>query len=168
MKIGTMDRGIIAAAGSAALLMSAWVFQAIGYAPCAMCLWQRYPHGAAIVVGIFLVVGLRHPIMYLAGAVAAGTTGAIGIYHTGVERDWWEGPTSCTGTGLNLTEMSAVDLLSTEQGPTIALCDQVAWQFLTLSMASWNAIFSLCLMALWALALRRSLSPSSKTVSADG
>jgi disulfide bond formation protein DsbB len=29
------------------------------------------------------------------------------------------------------------------------MCDQVAWQFAGLSMASWNAVFSALLVALW-------------------
>ncbi|MBT8411725.1 MAG: disulfide bond formation protein B [Octadecabacter sp.] len=162
-----MDLGIIAATGSASLLGGAWIFQALGYAPCAMCIWQRYPHGVAIAVGILVLVGLRHPIMYLIGAAAAGTTSALGLYHTGVERDWWEGPTSCAGTGLDLSNMSAADLLSTDTGPTIVLCDQVVWQFLTLSMASWNALISLALTGFWVLALRNSLRGSARPVLAD-
>ena len=39
---------LLAAGGSAALLIAAWTFQAIGYAPCKMCLWQRWPHAAAM------------------------------------------------------------------------------------------------------------------------
>ncbi|MEO0863885.1 MAG: disulfide bond formation protein B, partial [Pseudomonadota bacterium] len=40
-----------AASGSALLLAGAFVFQALGYAPCQMCIWQRYPHAVAIAVG---------------------------------------------------------------------------------------------------------------------
>jgi len=69
-------------------------------------------------------------------------TGAIGVYHTGVERDWWEGPTSCTGSGLT------GDLLSLD-GPQLVMCDQVSWAMLGLSMASWNALFSFGLVFVW-------------------
>ncbi|UWQ95527.1 disulfide bond formation protein B [Rhodobacteraceae bacterium M385] len=146
--------GVVAAAGSGLLLATAWTFQAFGYAPCSMCILQRYPHVAAVLVGILVLLGLRHPVMYLLGAAAAATTGTIAIYHTGVERDWWEGPTSCTGSGQNLSSMDVVDLLSTDAGPTLVMCDQVAWEFLSISMASWNAIGSFGLMLLWIIALR--------------
>jgi disulfide bond formation protein DsbB len=145
--------GIVASAGSLALLLGAWAFQAIGYAPCAMCIWQRYPHGIAIFVGLAVLFGLRHKVVYFIGAVAAATTSGIGLYHTGVERDWWEGPTSCTGTGLDLSTMSAGDLLSTSGLSNLVMCDQVAWEFLSLSMASWNAVFSFVLAGLWIVAL---------------
>ena len=42
----------LAAGGSALLLLGAFFFQYLGYAPCKMCLWQRWPHAAAIIIGI--------------------------------------------------------------------------------------------------------------------
>lgn len=140
----------LAAGGSAALLAGAYMFQALGYPPCAMCLWQRWPHFAAIAIGI-VALKVPGPLLPALGALAAGTTGAIGIYHTGVERDWWEGPTSCTGNG-GLDGLTGSDLLAIE-GPRIVMCDQVSWEFLSLSMASWNAIFSFDLMAGWIFAM---------------
>lgn len=141
----------VAALGSFALLAGAFVFQALGYLPCQMCLWQRWPHVAAIVIGL---VALRINSVWLAllGALAALTTAVIGGYHTGVERDWWEGPASCTGGGGN--GLSG-DLLSLD-GPRLIMCDQVSWDFLTLSMPSWNMLFSLGLCAIWLAAARRS------------
>ena len=122
--------GFLASSGSGLLLAGAWVFQAFGYAPCAMCIWQRYPHGIAIVLGVFFILGLRNRIAYVLGALAAFSTAAIGAFHTGVERDWWEGPTSCTGSGLDLANMSAESLLSTEGTSDLVMCDEVVWEFL--------------------------------------
>lgn len=146
--------GMLAAGGSAILLLAAFVFQTLGYAPCAMCIWQRYPHGVAIAAGALLAVGLSPVGIMVIGAAAAATTSAIGVYHTGVERDWWQGPTSCTGSGLDLSNLSGSDLLpSASSGPsTLVMCDEVAWEFLTLSMASWNALWSAALVGLWLLA----------------
>jgi len=86
------------------------------------------------------------PVLPVLGAAAAGTTGALGVYHTGVERGWWAGPTSCSGGGLD--GLSGMDLLAIE-GPRVVMCDQVSWEFLALSMASWNAVASFGLMAIW-------------------
>ncbi|MFQ1700807.1 disulfide bond formation protein B [Loktanella agnita] len=148
---------LMAAGGSAVLLGGAFIFQLIGYPPCAMCLWQRWPHAAAIVIGTLalLIPGRVLPIF---GAMAAAITGAIGVYHSGVERDWWEGPSSCTGTG-GLDGLSGTDLLAIE-GPKVVMCDQVSWEFLTLSMASWNALFSFALMVLWFIAASKAAGSS--------
>lgn len=142
----------LSAGGSAALLAGAYIFQALGYPPCAMCLWQRWPHFAAIAIGLIALRfgGRALPAL---GALAAATTSAIGVYHTGVERDWWEGPTSCTGGGGGLDGLSGADLL-TIGGPRVIQCDQVSWELFTLSMASWNALFSALLVVGWIMAVR--------------
>lgn len=143
---------LMAAGGSAALLAGAFFFQWLGYLPCKMCLWQRWPHAAAIVIGI-LAFFVPAPALLWLGALAAATTAGIGLYHSGVEQRWWEGPTSCTSTGGGLGGLSGSDLLSTE-GPALILCDQISWSFLNLSMASWNAILSIVLVILWIRAAR--------------
>ncbi|MEM8631601.1 MAG: disulfide bond formation protein B [Pseudomonadota bacterium] len=145
---------LIAAGGSFLLLAAAFAFQALGYAPCKLCLWQRWPHGAAITLGALALV-LPWPILLWGGMAAALTTAGIGLYHAGVEYKFWAGPSSCSGGGsLDLGAMSGADLLSTD-GPTgVVMCDQVAWAFAGLSMASWNALFSFGLALIWLAALR--------------
>lgn len=147
---------LIAAAGSLALLLGAFGFQALGYAPCKMCLWQRWPHGAAIAIGGLVLLFGPLTLLGIAGGLAALTTSGIGVYHTGVERGWWEGPTSCTGAGDTLSGMSGTDLLSVDVPVDIVMCDEVAWAFAGLSMASWNALLSFGLALLWVAALRLS------------
>ena len=144
---------LLAGLGSAALLIGAWTFEALGYAPCKLCLWQRWPHMAAVAIA---ALALWRPARALAalGALAAATTAAIGLYHTGVERDWWEGPTSCSG-GASLGGLSGGDLLATDGPGRVVMCDQVSWEMLGLSMASWNMLASLVLVGLWLVALRR-------------
>jgi len=145
---------LIAAGGSAALLLGAFVFQYFGYAPCQLCLWQRWPHAAAILIGA-IGFGIGGRILPAVGGIAALTTAGIGLYHTGVERKWWLGPASCTGNGDGLSGLSGNDLLSMD-GPKLIMCDQVSWEMFGLSMASWNMVFSLVLVGFWIAALRRS------------
>lgn len=148
-----MDRlRIVLAMGVSVLLLGgAYVFEYFGYAPCTMCYWQRWPHMAAIAIGVIALLLPMRVFGYL-GALAALTTAGIGIFHTGVERDWWEGPSSCTGGG-DLGGLSGGDLLSLD-GPRLIMCDQVSWELLSLSMASWNAVFSLIAVWLWLVAAR--------------
>ena len=120
---------LLAALGSFALLAGAFVFQALGYAPCKMCIWQRWPHGVAIGAGVLVAAFGPLALLGLVGAAGAFVTGAIGVYHTGVERDWWEGPTSCSGSGNGLANMSGSDLLSLDTPVNVVMCDEVAWAF---------------------------------------
>jgi disulfide bond formation protein DsbB len=143
---------LLAAGGSLALLAGAFLFQALGYAPCKLCLWQRWPHAGAIALGLVALV-LPGRIWPALGALAALTTAVLGLYHTGVERGWWLGPDTCTSGPIG--GLSAEDLLAQIEAAPLVRCDEVAWQLAGLSMASWNAILSLVLVALWLVALRR-------------
>lgn len=145
---------ILAGLGSAAMLAAAFAFQHLGgLAPCAMCLWQRWPHAGAIVLGL-LGAAVPSALVTAAGGLAMLGNAGIALYHTGVERDWWEGPTSCSGGGGDLGAMDVADLLNPEIGSGIVMCDEVAWEMLGLSMASWNGLACLALAALWFAAAR--------------
>ena len=144
---------ILATLGSAAMMIGALGFQYIGHMPpCKLCYWQRYPHIAAIAIGA-LALWTGHRMLSALGMLAALATSALGLYHTGVERAWWDGPSSCTSGGVS--GISSEDLMAQIMSAPMVRCDEAPWELLSLSMASWNAIASLGLAALWALALMR-------------
>jgi len=146
---------LLAAAGSLALLLGAFFFQALGYAPCKLCIWQRWPHGLAVGAGALVLLTGPLLIWGLAGALGAITTAGLGVYHTGVEQGWWEGPASCSGTGNSLDGLSGAELLSLDAPVDIVMCDDIAWVFAGLSMASWNAILSYGLALIWVWGITR-------------
>ena len=140
--------------GSAGLLIAALIFQyGLGMAPCALCIWQRWPHLAAVVAGGISLAAPSLPV-FLGGAAAAATSGGIAFYHTGVERGWFEGPTACSGAGA-LTGQSIDDILTFERSFVVVRCDEVPWEMLGLSMASWNGVASFALAGIWLMAARR-------------
>jgi disulfide bond formation protein DsbB len=143
---------VVAAAGSAALLLAAFAFQHVGgMAPCSLCVWQRWPHAVAVACGAVALFALPR-VMALAGMLAALATAAIGGYHTGVERGWWDGPATCSSSGMS--GLSTDALFERIMAAPLVRCDEVAWQMLGLSMASWNMILALGLAAIWLMALR--------------
>lgn len=144
---------LVAALGSLVLLAAAFVAQAYGWAPCQMCLWQRWPHAAA---GLLGGVALLAPtaLTGIMGALAALTTAGIAAFHSGVERGLWDGPASCTGPGLS--GLSGAALLPGTEGPMVAMCDQFTPFLLGLSMANLNLLASLALAGVWTLAAWRS------------
>ncbi|WP_420587036.1 disulfide bond formation protein B [Ruegeria sp.] len=144
---------LIAAGGSAALLLGAWGFQYLGgLAPCKMCIWQRYPHGAAVVIGAMALALPRVNLLPLLGALAALATAAIGVFHTGVEWAWWEGPTSCTSGDIG--GLSTQELMDQIMSAPLVRCDDIPWQMFGLSMAGWNAVLSGVLVLVWLAAWR--------------
>jgi len=108
-----------------------------GLHPCEMCYWQRWPHGAAIVLAAlsFVTRAATSRKLTLLAAIAIAISGAIGVYHAGVEAHVFQGLTTCTANGAR----SLNDILNAP----LVRCDQVQWSFLGISMAGWNAIFSL-------------------------
>lgn len=115
-----------------------------GLAPCEMCYWQRWPHAAAILLaGLAFTgpaVGPRARMLTLLAAAAIAVSGAIGVYHAGVELGIFEGFTTCTS---NVRGASTEELLEQLMKVPLIRCDQVQWSFLGVSMAGWNAILSL-------------------------
>lgn len=144
---------LLATLGSATLLLGALAFQYIGgLAPCAMCIWQRYPHGAAVVIGI---LALAFPVLRplpLLGALAAAVTAGIGYYHAGVEQGWWEGPSTCTSGPIS--GLSAEELMDQIMSAPLVRCDEIPWEILGISMAGWNALISSGLVLIWIAAWR--------------
>lgn len=142
---------LLATLGSAALLIGAWTFQYFGYAPCKLCIWQRWPHGAAVVIGL-IALWMPVAILLMLGALAAFLTGAVGVYHMGVEKKWWEGPDTCTSG--DISDLSASELMNQILTAPLVQCDVVAWDLLGLSMAGWNAVISFALVFVWIKAIR--------------
>jgi disulfide bond formation protein DsbB len=77
-------------------------------------------------------------------------SGAIGVYHAGVEWKLWTGPTACTGRYI---PGEVVDLTNMR----VPMCDRAAWRMFGISMAGYNAAISLgaAVLAVFALQRRR-------------
>lgn len=144
----------LATAGSAALLLAAWGFQYVGgLAPCKMCIWQRYPHGVAVVVGLVALALPAQRLLPILGAVAASVTAGIGLYHAGVEQGWWQGPSSCTSS--DISGLSPQQLMDQIMAAPLVRCDDIPWELFGISMAGWNALLSAGLVLVWVAAWRQ-------------
>ncbi|WP_111733761.1 disulfide bond formation protein B [Roseovarius amoyensis] len=144
---------LIAAGGSAVLLLGAFGFQHLGgLAPCKLCLWQRWPHAVAVVIGV-LALMLPGRVLPLAGALVALCSGALGLYHMGVEQGWWLGPATCSSAQPG--NLSADALFEQIMAAPVVRCDEIPWQMLGLSMAGWNMVLSVALAAVWVMAARK-------------
>jgi disulfide bond formation protein DsbB len=148
---------VIAATGAifvlaAATIIGAFIFQALGYAPCELCLQERLPYYAGIAVAALALVlaafGLRRslsPALVVLALVFAGSM-IFGAYHAGVEWGFWPGPSDCTGTFAKNESMA--DFLEQLKTVKVVRCDAVAIRILGLSLAGWNAIVSAGLAAI--------------------
>ena len=143
---------ILAAFSSALLLATAFGFQYIGdLPPCKMCIWQRWPHAIAVVIGLVGALIYHRGIAFL-GALAALTSAIIGLYHSGIEQYWWQGPTTCTAQPLG--DLTAAEALKKILAAPVVRCDEIPWELFGMSMASWNAVVSFVLVLIWLQAAR--------------
>ena len=145
-------------AGSGALLGGALAFQYLGnLAPCEMCMWQRWPHVAALGLAL-LAWALRFDRRLLAVAAVSLLVGAgIGAFHAGVEWHLWAGPQACTAKimGGSIADITAMVLAT----PLIR-CDAAAWTLFGISMAGYNLLLSMLIggASLWLITKRRAMS----------
>jgi len=125
-----------------------------GLHPCEMCYWQRWPHQAAMVLAALALLLRRNDramrALTVLAAVAIAISGAIGIFHAGVEYGWWEGLTTCSTTQTG--PISLDDIMAAP----ITRCDVPQWTLGPVSLAGFNAIFSLGGAAFVLALLRRS------------
>lgn len=138
--------------GSAGLLGGALLFQHVGgLYPCEMCIWQRWPHAAALGLGVVAWTLRSNRKVVALAALAVLASAALGLFHAGVELKWWEGVTACTAS---VSGGSQADIMASILNTPLVRCDAVAWSLFGISMAGWNAILSTGIGggALWLLA----------------
>ena len=110
-----------------------------GLFPCEMCHWQRWPHYAALALAILAFPAKSRALVILAG-IAIIASGLIGVFHAGVEYGWWEGLTRCSAAAAS---GSSADILAEIMATPMIRCDEVQWSLFGISLAGWNAIFSI-------------------------
>ena len=156
-----LDRWALWALGASALMLAAaHAFETFGgYAPCTLCLRQREVYWVAGTIALVSILvtklprGLRWRWLFdLALALVFAVGVAVASWHAGAEWKWWPGPSTCASTGAGVSADAMADLLGGAKIRPPA-CDEAAWRFLGLSMAGWNVLISLKLVAYSVMAL---------------
>ncbi|MEM7568888.1 MAG: disulfide bond formation protein B [Pseudomonadota bacterium] len=103
---------------------------------------QRWPlAAAAAVAGLGLLLG--HRAQGLAAVLAPlgiATSGAIAVFHSGVERKWWQGPPCASSVDPNLPP---AEYMKAIEQAALVNCHDIPWSLFGLSMANYNALISL-------------------------
>jgi disulfide bond formation protein DsbB len=133
-------------------IVGAWIFEWFGYAPCPLCLMQRWAYYAVIPLSLLLVLlGGQHRAILSYGLIVVAlimvASVIFGVYHSGIEWKWWPGPGTCEGA-----LSGGLPQLGNE--PVIG-CDEAAIRILGLSLAGWNAVISFALAAVALIGAKR-------------
>jgi len=125
-----------------------------GLQPCVLCVYQRWPYGIAIALGLAALAAsgrARGGLLALAGlSFLAG--GGIAIFHVGVEQGWWQGTAQC---GSSFSANSIEALRAQIMAAPLVRCTDIAWSFAGISMAGFNVIASAILAVVTLAGARR-------------
>lgn len=144
--------GLAVAFVAIATIAGAHLFEAVGYAPCKLCLQQRYAYyiGAPLALLVALIAPSQTTLaraLLLLVALLFAANAIFGAYHAGVEWGWWPGPTDCAPTGGGVS-MQAGSLLQQMQTARVVNCSAAALRIFGLSLAGWNAIICAAMAAI--------------------
>jgi disulfide bond formation protein DsbB len=146
---------------AAATIGGAWIFEALGHAPCELCLKQRIPYYTAIPLAALTALAARRGAARLAGIgfVLIGLLfvggAALAFYHSGVELKIFAGPTECSGA---LKAGSFGDFRSQLEKLKVPRCDVPTLFVLGFTLSNWNVLISAALAAAALAGWRRSRS----------
>ncbi len=134
-----------------ATIAGAWGSQIFGgLVPCELCLEQRMAYYWGLpVLALILILWNRLPravwlvAMAIAALIFVWSVWMAG-YHAGVEYGFWPGPTACTGTGVTVSFEDLSNINATRVVP----CDAVQFRFLGITLAGYNTLISLAIVAM--------------------
>jgi len=134
-----------------------------GLAPCELCLIQRWPWGAAIVISfVATMVGSRPALPWVALLLALVFVVSVGLalYHVGVEQHWFAGPTACSGAATAADTVEALKAQILRQQPV--RCDEPAWSLWGVSLAGWNLLASILMFGFCLAAFLQRRNPAPR------
>lgn len=132
-----------------AVILAALAFEYIGYAPCPLCLQQRYAYYAgipALLAALVLITvdqARAAAAIFLLVAIGFLVNAGVGVYQAGAEWKFWEPPATCAAP----SSLPTFDLKQESFDRIPPSCGVASWRFLGLSFAGWNAVSSLVLAA---------------------
>ncbi len=139
---------LIAALSAVAPLAAIASERFLGLAPCALCLWQRWPYwaAAALAAFAFALPGVRRWLLMAAG-LSVLASGGVAVLHVGVEQGWWPSPLAACAALVARGPQSIDDMLATMAARPAKPCDEPAWLIpgLPVSMAQMNVFYALAL-----------------------
>ncbi len=135
---------------SSLMLLSAFYLEHFhGALPCDLCITQRWFHGAIIAYSFIIILIINktlisNKLLILVGAILWLSSSLAGLYHLGIEMNFWTGPDGCS-SNIDFSKDTLTYLLN--KSPI--KCDEVMFKLFGLSLAGWNALasFSIFLLA---------------------
>jgi disulfide bond formation protein DsbB len=133
---------------SAAILACAFKAQNMGFAPCPLCIYQRYPYMGLIFIGTIALFDKSHHLLWLIAVILLEFVNlALSGYHSSIELGLLPPLESCQ-SNLYSSEMSLQEIENYINKTPTSDCSKPSVIVWGISMAQWNYIFNLFLVTI--------------------
>ena len=120
----------------------------LGHKPCNLCIIERIPYIAAIILISLIFILNRYQIIISSLILIFFIFGAVvSFYHFGIEQGFFSESLVCN-LGSSTENLSKEDLLKQLESKTVISCKDVTFRFLGLSLATINTVISILLSAI--------------------
>ena len=139
---------------SSFMLVSAFYLEYFhGALPCDLCITQRWFHGAIIAYSFIIILIINknlisNKLVVLVGSILWLSSSLAGLYHFGIEMNFWTGPDGCS-SNIDFSKDTLTYLLN--KSPI--KCDEIMFEIFGLSLAGWNALASFSIFLLISILL---------------
>ena len=139
---------------SSFMLISAFYLEFFhGALPCDLCITQRWFHGAIIAYSFIIILTIKKTLiskklLILGAAILWLSSSLAGLYHFGIEMNFWTGPDGCS-SNINFSKNTLTYLLN----KSTIKCDEIMFEIFGLSLAGWNALASFSIFLLISILL---------------
>ena len=139
---------------SSLMLLSALYLEYFhGALPCDLCITQRWFHGAIIGYSFIIILIINktlisNKLLVIVGAILWLSSSLAGLYHFGIEMNFWTGPDGCS-SNIDFSKDTLTYLLN--KSPI--KCDEVMFEIFGLSLAGWNVLVSFFIFLLASILL---------------
>jgi len=142
------------------VLISVHIIEFIGFAPCDLCLKQRWAWYLVLIIASipFIVTINYNKILLLIISIILFCNAIFAGWHAGIEWDLWPGLATCNSS----TIFDSNNLVETLKESSVPVCDDASIRIFGISLAGYNFIVSL-LTSIFVLITLRKKNGSKET-----
>ena len=144
---------ILTIALSILILISAFTIEHLGFKPCPLCIYARFPYGGLIILSIFALFLKKYSkiMLFLIMLLQLGSI-ILAAYHSSIEFGWAP-PLGLCNKQINYATLSIQEIRNSISD-SLPDCSIPAILIFGLSMAAWNFILNIVLLLISSLTLK--------------
>ena len=135
---------IILLISASSILSALYIEFILGYKPCNLCIFQRIPYLAGIIISFIGFNYYKNDNILIILTIVFTLSSIISGYHFGIENNFFDELSSCTNNSLD--QLHKEELLETLGKNMPVNCKDATFKILGISLAAINTIFSILIV----------------------